>query len=73
MKFRKIVCIRDPVREISVMPNPVTAFEKDYENTPDRIYRGNFTHHSSAVKSLIAPSKWDGDPAISALLGLNDR
>ena len=72
LKVKLTVCIGDPVQEISIMSNPITAFENDYGNAPDRISCGNVTLHSSAVKSLIAPNRWVYDSAISALLGLID-
>ena len=72
MKVNQTVSIGNPVQEIPIIPNAITAFENDYGIIPDRLSCRNVTLDSSAVKSLIAPNQWVDYPAISALLGLID-
>ena len=72
LKVKQSICIGDPVQEIATMADAITAFENDYGSIPDLISCGNFTLHSSAVKSLTAPNELVDDSAISALLGLID-
>ena len=57
LKFNRTVSIGNPVQEIAIILNAITAFEKDYGIIPDRISCRNVKLHSSAVKSLIHRTK----------------